>query len=396
MKRRGFFVLTIFLSLLYTSCLADYLNEKFSYNHPLYIKYDIFDGVRSDDTKKVYPGYVLTAEDVKTPENPYDMTNPFVGWYLEPTYMTPVHEGFIVNADITLYGRWTNDYRYHPNENLYIFESYVLDYTQSKDFQLISSEMVTGLASYTPQETIGDCRLIQGAEETEIYYNYHYNGANYPVATITKLKYYNPQIQLENFQDLLNLLPDSSTDYTYYIKVFDSSMTYFSDSNKITSYGGLKMINLDLTGCIAIGFQSGQTFANKLWLREITLKMQEIKEQSFMGCSNLERVNLTSNVTTIGTGAFQNCTKLKSILIPSNVSVISAQTFDGCESLNTVYIPKNVTVIKDDAFKNTAIAQIFYEGTEAQRLILISECLDETIATSDPNIWTVEAINFWQ
>ena len=114
MKKHSFVILSLIIPLLFTSCLAEFLNAKFGFNHPLYIKYDIFDGVRSDDTKKVYPGYVLTAEDVKTPYNGYDMANPFLGWFLEPTYINQVHEGFVVNEDITLYGRWTNDYRYHP------------------------------------------------------------------------------------------------------------------------------------------------------------------------------------------------------------------------------------------------------------------------------------------
>ena len=411
---RIFLVLLILLPLLFTSCLAEFLNEKFGFNHPLYIKYDIFDGVSSDDTKKVYPGYALTAEDVKTPENPYDMSNPFLGWFLEPTYINQVHEGFVVNEDITLYGRWTNDYRYHPNENLYIFESYVLDYTQSTDFQLISSEMATGLASYIPQETIGNNILIQGAEETHTEYNYPYNGITYSKAIITKLKYYNPEIGVDDFLNLLTALPDNSTDYTYYIKLTGNSQ--FFPSSDYFNYTGSKMIHLDLSGYTCQSFSSSETFTGKLWLREISLNFAT-GSQTFKNCSKLEKANLLSGVDSIGNGAFSECSSLKEIIIPSgptqisqsafyncsslttvfipkSVTTITSQAFAGCSSLVTIYIPNTVTTIQSNAFSGITPANLtaYYSGTQEELEALFLTCEDNNIKNAQ---WETDKDSYW-
>ena len=412
MKKNSFVILSLIIPLLFTSCLAEFLNAKFGFNHPLYIKYDVINGVENNMTKKVQPGYVLTAEDVKTPENPYDMANPFLGWFLEPTYMTPVHEGFVVNEDITLYGRWTNDYRYHSNESIYIYETYILNYVESPNFQFRSSETITGLASYIPQETIGNNILIQGAEETHTEFNYPYNGITYSKAIITKLKYYNPEIGVDDFLNLLTALPDNSTDYTYYIKLTGSSQ-YFPSGNSF-NYTGSKMIHLDLSSYTCQSFGSGETFSGKLWLREITLNFAT-GSKTFMNCSNLEKANLLSGVDSIGNGAFSECTSLKEIIIPygptqisqsafyncsrlttvfipKSVSTITSQAFVGCLSLKTIYIPNTVATIQD-AFDEITSANltVFYSGTQEQLTGFLATCTDH-IKNAD---WYPNNDPFW-
>ena len=75
-----------------------------------------------------------------------------------------------------------------------------------------------------------------------------------------------------------------------------------------------------------------------------------IRENAFLCCENLRRIELTDSVTSIGDGAFIGCINLASIDLPDNLTSISAETFLRCNSLQDVVFPKNLTSIGDQAF----------------------------------------------
>lgn len=62
------------------------------------------------------------------------------------------------------------------------------------------------------------------------------------------------------------------------------------------------------------------------------------------------KVEIPTNVTSIGYYAFAYCSKLKSIEIPSGVTIIGGGSFEKCRSLESVIIPNTVTDINYDAF----------------------------------------------
>ena len=128
----------------------------------------------------------------------------------------------------------------------------------------------------------------------------------------------------------------------------------------------------------AVGFNA---FMDNGMITAITLDscVTCIEVQAFCGCYNLSNIQMTDNVTYIGSNAFcrnpitsftvpagvthlydwtfQNCDSLEEIIIHKNVTVIDAGTFRGCDNLeriivaeeNPVYVSINNTLISKDA-----------------------------------------------
>ena len=67
-------------------------------------------------------------------------------------------------------------------------------------------------------------------------------------------------------------------------------------------------------------------------------------------CNMLQKVEIGSNVTSIGSYAFYYCYSLASVVIPSGVTSIGRYAFYYCYSLASVVIPSSVTSIGSDAF----------------------------------------------
>lgn len=66
--------------------------------------------------------------------------------------------------------------------------------------------------------------------------------------------------------------------------------------------------------------------------------------------SGVETIELSSNLTYIGSNAFEYNTKLKEINIPETVSYIGSDAFRGCDSLEEVYIPSTVINMEQAIF----------------------------------------------
>ncbi len=67
--------------------------------------------------------------------------------------------------------------------------------------------------------------------------------------------------------------------------------------------------------------------------------------------NSIKKVEIGSNVTSIGSNAFNRCYSLSSIIIPSSVTSISDYAFQYCYSLSSITIPSSVTSISDYAFQ---------------------------------------------
>ena len=96
------------------------------------------------------------------------------------------------------------------------------------------------------------------------------------------------------------------------------------------------------------------TFGGCTSLEKITLPpiLKTIKDDAFAGCSSLKEIIIPDSVTKIGRGAFENCTNLKEIIIPDSVVEIerpdwcnNSGTFKGCTSLEKITLSKNMTSI---------------------------------------------------
>jgi len=71
---------------------------------------------------------------------------------------------------------------------------------------------------------------------------------------------------------------------------------------------------------------------------QIPNSVKSIGNSTFSGCKSLEHVSFGNGIVSIGYGMFYNCTSLKSIIIPKSVSKIENFVFHGCKSLSTVIL----------------------------------------------------------
>ncbi len=93
------------------------------------------------------------------------------------------------------------------------------------------------------------------------------------------------------------------------------------------------------------------------------LKVSEIGEGAFAGCSGLEEITIPSSVVEIGASAFSNC-RLTAITFAENsqLTTISASAFTGTY-LKTIVLPASVKTIGDSAFEScTSLQKIVFEG----------------------------------
>ena len=92
--------------------------------------------------------------------------------------------------------------------------------------------------------------------------------------------------------------------------------------------------------------------------------VKHINDYAFINCDNLESVNLSSNLVTLGKGAFYDCDSLTNIEIPDGVSELSNYMFYGSDILNNVVLNSGLVSIGEKTFYNTPnLSQLEIPGT---------------------------------
>ena len=78
--------------------------------------------------------------------------------------------------------------------------------------------------------------------------------------------------------------------------------------------------------------------------------LRHIKEHAFEGCVNLEEVEFSEGLSTIGYSAFKDCKKLKTIALPDSLITIYGYAFKNCKSLKEAILPKDMDWVGPNAF----------------------------------------------
>ena len=81
-----------------------------------------------------------------------------------------------------------------------------------------------------------------------------------------------------------------------------------------------------------------------------TLKVTNIGNSAFHGCSYLKSITIPNSVTNIGNSAFYGCSDLNSITIPNSVTNIGNSAFHSCDDLTSVTIGNGVRSIGESVF----------------------------------------------
>lgn len=106
------------------------------------------------------------------------------------------------------------------------------------------------------------------------------------------------------------------------------------------------------------------------------LRVVEIEEHAFEGCSRLRKITLPKGVEVIGEGAFAECAGLTAITIPKGVKLIPPRAFSGCVRLVELNLPESLESIGDYAFNRCAslVEVKIPEGTHSMDLHVFEQC----------------------
>lgn len=93
-------------------------------------------------------------------------------------------------------------------------------------------------------------------------------------------------------------------------------------------------------------------FAGNIYLEKVQLssKITSVSQDAFSGCSALKTVILPENLKSIENGAFKT-SSITEITLPSCLETIGNWAFEGCEKLQQITIPQSVLTIGEAAFR---------------------------------------------
>lgn len=106
------------------------------------------------------------------------------------------------------------------------------------------------------------------------------------------------------------------------------------------TFGGCTNLT-SVTGCDCVYTFAEGTFKGCASLNYIKIpKAKKVPGQMFYGCTNLERIHISSKVKEIDYQAFENCISLKKITGCVNVKIYSSGAFRNCTSLKSITLGK--------------------------------------------------------
>ena len=110
---------------------------------------------------------------------------------------------------------------------------------------------------------------------------------------------------------------------------------------------------------------AGAFAGNAITSITIPYRFGEIKDATFMNCTELANVTIEYGISGIGAYAFYN-TALTTPVIPETVTSFGDYAFANARNLNNVVLPKNVTTLGNGVFSGcTALTDVTFENTES-------------------------------
>ena len=90
----------------------------------------------------------------------------------------------------------------------------------------------------------------------------------------------------------------------------------------------------------------------------------KIRDNLYVGCTNLAHVSFSESLTSIGESAFNSCSNLALTSLPAGVTSIGSGAFNSCSNLAFTSLPAGVTSIGSGAFRGcTSLTSITFKGT---------------------------------
>ncbi len=102
-------------------------------------------------------------------------------------------------------------------------------------------------------------------------------------------------------------------------------------------------------------------------LKEITVTGDaKLSSSVFNGCSYIERIVITGNITEIPDRCFYYCSSLKEVALPDSVTSIGKDAFCGCHALESITIPASLKEVSDRAFVDmNSLTNVYVKSMDA-------------------------------
>ena len=298
MKHRTLFILTFAFSLLFTSCLADMLNEKFGYAPPIVITYESYEKGKQPSSTKHIPGKPLTQDLLPSLSEPgWD----FDGWYLDDNYYTRVTEETILTKDTKLYAKWIA-----RTDTPFTIQNYFLNPRIGLNNFVLKSEYTQYLTGTTDQ-TVGSDYDIKYSEsyasELEDYWTIYYSSQEDNFrrikgdgSSVFRNYYYLYRIYSYELSQMLSCMPDRYNSHFYFLEQTPSQTYDFSSIRNVIINSQVEMIELEFAA-LAFTEMPSYTFSNTKALVWISLPetCTRINQGAFYGCENLVCVFVCNN-----------------------------------------------------------------------------------------------------
>lgn len=148
-------------------------------------------------------------------------------------------------------------------------------------------------------------------------------------------------------------------------KKSDISDFKFSDIDDATCYvsgisGDAQIIDIpsEYDGKKVIGIEE-YSFAGNKYFEEIYIpaSVSVVKNNAFMGCTNIDKVVFSEGTETIEYEAFLNCSSLKTIIFSDGLKEIQSRAFFD-NSAEEIILPGTVEIIETSAFSSGVIEDI--------------------------------------
>lgn len=158
-------------------------------------------------------------------------------------------------------------------------------------------------------------------------------------------------------------------------------MTVLSDENKAILKNELRsyLENDDIKGAVdkladliidspTVGkYEQISSFLYELGLPLLENMGDTIPDYFFAG-TNIESIEIPSNISYIGDGAFTYCTNLSDVTFNEGLQVIQDSAFEGCKELCEILLPASLKEINPCAFEESGV-----DWVEVQSDAVISE-----------------------
>ncbi len=126
-----------------------------------------------------------------------------------------------------------------------------------------------------------------------------------------------------------------------YASIGDFAFSGCTELEKVYISSGMKNIGvMAFYGCESLKSIDLQTAEN----------LTAISFAAFSGCSSLENAELPDTLSSLGENAFSDCSSLEKLDLPKEISYIPEYAFYNCTALKEVFIPESVNSIGENAF----------------------------------------------